>query len=169
MDFSLQPNPNIQELTLFFEHAFAQLAENDSEEFDPSDSQALFEWFDILAMEYYMLQDNAILIEARDEQKLVGAVCIGKQSPIFWPNGRKVEVIILAVHPDFRQKGMGKKLMKQAEIEAKGMGGKSIVVNTHHSLKKVHDLYKKLGYEEIGVLKEYYDNGDAVFLMKKLV
>ena len=168
MTYSLQTSPNIQELVLFLELAFSKLAEKDSVEFDTVDHQSLLEWFDILSMEYYMLQDNAILIEARDDGKLVGAICIGKQSPIFWPDGRKIELIILAVHPDFRQKGIGKKLIMQAEIEAKGMGGKSVVVNTHHALTQVQNLYKKLGYSEIGTLKDYYDNGDAVFLMKKL-
>ena len=164
-----QEKPNILELTALFEMVFNELDVNDQSRFDKDQNgQELSEWFDIQELNKYI--QHGRLIEARDIYgHLVGAIFIGKQNPLTWPDGHKVEVFILGVNPKFRGKGIGTNLIREAEKQAKEMGARKIIVNTHTSLEADQRYYKKLGYSSIGTLTNYYDNGSAVFYSKELV
>ncbi|MBU1868264.1 GNAT family N-acetyltransferase [Patescibacteria group bacterium] len=166
---SRQNNPNIAELTSMFKTAFDKLTADDQLRFDSDkNGQELFEWFDINQLREYF--QHGLLIEARDvNENLVGAIFVGKQNPLSWPDGNKVEIFILGVDPVARGKRIGSALVKEAEKQAKKNGAKKIIVNTHVSLKADQQFYKKLGYVPMGTLANYYDNGNAVFFCKVLV
>lgn len=163
MKITISKNFNQQELADFFELAFESLLEDpDNQEIH----QTLSEWFDIAQLDKFL--KHGVLIEARADDRLVGAVIAGKQHSLAWPDGRKIEIVILAVHPGFRQQGIASKLMVEVENYALEMQAKSLIVNTHVDMTEVQNFYKKLGFSEMGTLKNYYDNGDAVFLIKNL-
>jgi ribosomal protein S18 acetylase RimI-like enzyme len=168
MYISTQKNPNIQELTHLFETAFQCLIGNESEKFSDEQDQSLLEWFDVNEM-IHNLKEGGILLEARDDDNsLVGALFLSKQNPISWPDGKKAEIYIIATKPEARGKGIGKKLVLEAEDAARNMGAKAIIVNTHILMELVASFYEKNGYTKIGILKQYYENGDAVFFLKQL-
>lgn len=108
------------------------------------------------------------MILAEENGELIGGAIIGMQSPLSWPDGRKCELFILGVLPEFRKLGIGKSLLKKAEEIAKGMGAKSVIINTNALMKRTEKFYLDNGYQNIGMLKGYYGNGDAVFLLKVL-
>ncbi|MEW5805703.1 MAG: N-acetyltransferase [Patescibacteria group bacterium] len=162
--YQVQNKPNLKELERLFVAAFSQSP--DSDKFTPETDQILKEWLDLKELKKYL--PYGTLIEARCQKQLVGAVFIAKQNPITWPDGRKAEGFILAVLPKFRNRGIGKRLIKMQEIEAKKFGAKKIVINTHVLLKANQKLFQRMGYKKIGILKDYYDNGDAVFFSKDL-
>lgn len=165
ISYSSQPQPNPSELQKFFETVFAEIT--DSEAFSSEQSQSLAEWFSIEQMIAYLPYGQ--LIEARAEgDQLVGALFIGQQNPMTWPDGRKMELFILGVHPQFQHQGIAQQLMSLAEKYASEHGCKKTVVNTHRAMESVHAFYEKLGYTRIGVLSNYYDNGDAVFFQKNM-
>lgn len=143
---------------------------------DPADAQrfaetntgqSLSEWFSLDEMSKYLTKGS--LIEARDEKgQLVGAVFIGQQNPLSWPDGKKAELFILAVAGDQREQGIGTALIAQAEKVAKELGAQKIIVGAHVFQQKTHAFYLKLGYRDMGVLKDYYANGDARFFGKAI-
>lgn len=162
---STQENPSKEELHNFFEDVFAETT--DSANFSDDKSQKLDEWFSVDEMFLYL--PNGRLIEARlEDGLLVGCIFIGKQNPISWLDGKKMEIFILGVDKEYRGNNIAKQLIQKAEDFAASQGAQKIIVNTHIDMKNVHTIYKKLGYAEIGILKEYYDNGDAVFFQKLL-
>lgn len=164
MKIQINKHPNITELESFFEEVFDET--NDNQNFDESSSQSLKEWFDIEEFEKYL--HHGVLIEARDSDQLIGAIFIGKQHPLSWPDGKKVEVFILGVSQHFRQKKVGSQLLTEAEQAAKEMGAQTIIINSHVLLTTARKFYLRNGYSEIGILKNYYENGDAVFLTKRI-
>lgn len=166
-NLSLNPTPNAEVLSQLFEASFVCLIEEYGKE-SSGDHLALAEWFDVSQMIAMIKAGDARLVEARDGEELAGAVCVGKQSLINWQDGQKIEIFILAVHPNHRKKGLGKLLLVKAEEMARELGGRSIMVNTHHSMTAIQQFYLKQGYEEMGRLTDYYDNGDAVFFSKNL-
>ncbi len=154
---------NIPELTAFFEEVFNEIEDGDA--FSPEQDQSLADWFSVKEMEKY--SDYGTLIEERNEHgDLIGALFIGKQNPISWPDGNKMEIFILGVKKEERGKGIAKKIIEKAEQYAQGQGAKKILINTHILQDTVQAMYIKLGYEKMGVLQDYYDNGDAVFFGK---
>lgn len=161
-----QKSPNERELTLFFENAFDET--DSSAEFSEDQQQKLDEWFSVPEMIAYL--PHGVLIEARNEQQtLVGALFIGKQNPIFWNDGHKVEIVILAVSREYRHQGLAQRLMGEAEKAAQQLGGHKLIVNTHSAMATVHDFYLKQGFTKMGVLENYYENGSAVFFQKAVL
>ena len=72
------------------------------------------------------------------------------------------------------ERGMeyGEKLLKKMIIAAEVMGSKKIILEVRLSNKTAYQLYKKLGFEEIGIRKKYYrlpeGREDAYVLSKSL-
>jgi len=151
----------------FLIEVYANLDPQDSARFAKEQRQDLDEWFSLEEMLKYGVHGS--LIEARNnEGKLVGALYIGMDNPMTWPDGKKAEIFILGTLPTERGKGVGTKLMKEAEEVARKMDAKKIMVNTHVLMEADHRFYTHRGYVQMGVLKEYYGNGDAVFFSKNL-
>jgi ribosomal-protein-alanine N-acetyltransferase len=68
----------------------------------------------------------------------------------------EMEILNLAVHPDFRRNGLGAALLARAfEICTKRGISKSFL-DVKVSNGAAIDLYRKFGYEQVGVRKRYY-------------
>ena len=169
MEIRIQKDPNLQELRNLLIVAYDNLHPKDAARFSKEQDQSLDEWFSLKGIASYS-QDNGNLLEARDENgKLRGIAYVGKENPLSWPDGKKVKLFLLAVLPESRSQGLGQALIKESERVAKNMGAKMIIIDTHVLMEADHRLYRdKLGYETMGVLKDYYGNGDAIFFGKKL-
>jgi len=149
---------NKTELHDFFEEAF---------DYDGEDKQALNEWLSI--DELIKRKNEGALFLAYDESKIIGGCFITKQNPITYVDGKKLEILILAVLNKYRNQGIASTLLKLSEEYAIQVGAQKIILNTHIDEKGAQAFYTKQGYDNIGILKNYYSNGDAVFFQKVLV
>jgi len=156
----------IDELELLFTDCFNKLKDNDSEKFDDDNNQSFREWFGIDNLNDYL--KYAHIIVAEDDGKLVGGAIVGMQNPLSFPDGKKYELFILGVLPEYRNKGIGKMLISEVENVSRNAGALGIILNTHELMTSTQKFYTDLGYEIIGTLQKYYGNGNAVFFMKKL-
>ncbi len=88
---------------------------------------------------------------------LVGYVC-------FWIVENVVQLLNIAVHPNTRGRGLGYRLIK--EVIKKGMSGqgKQVWLEVRVSNQAARGLYKKVGFEEVGLRPRYYrdTNEDAI-------
>jgi len=167
MNIKIQLKPNLQELNDLFTVTFNNLHPKDSIHVPSFLIQRLDEWISIKELIKYYHYGK--LIEARnDSDKLVGALFVGQRNPILWPDGHVAEIFILGVLPEVRGQGIGSKLISEAEKQVKNIGGEGIIISTHILMEGVRYFYKKLGYQEIGILKNFYINGDSVFFKKNL-
>lgn len=163
--YSQSHDLNVTELHAFFEKVFSYIEDNNK--FSSDQEQRLDDWFSVEEMLKNILY--GALIEARNEDDiLIGAIYIAKQNPITWPDGKKMEIFILGVDPDYTRQGIAKELLYRAEQYAKEIGAKKIIINTHVLQEQVQSIYKHLGYKTIGILEDYYDNGNAIFFSKDL-
>ncbi|MDR1361132.1 MAG: ribosomal protein S18-alanine N-acetyltransferase [Rickettsiales bacterium] len=82
----------------------------------------------------------------------------------------EAELYHIAVHPDFRRGGIANSLLVCMENELKKQSVKKIFLEVRVSNKPAIELYKKNGYEQISVRKNYYyDNGEDAFVMSKII
>lgn len=76
----------------------------------------------------------------------------------------------IAVHPEFRNYGVGSSLMESLLEEAAGRGITALTLEVRKSNYNAQALYKKYGFKESGSRKAYYaDNReDAIVMWKRL-
>jgi len=98
------------------------------------------------------------------EEKGAVAGYIGSQTC-----GDESDVMNVAVHPDFRRKGIAEALVNALVAELKAIGSRCLTREVRASNAPAIALYEKMGFAEIGRRKNYYRNPreDALILRKE--
>ncbi|MCD6083963.1 MAG: ribosomal protein S18-alanine N-acetyltransferase [Desulfurococcales archaeon] len=76
-------------------------------------------------------------------------------------------IISLAVHPSYRGKGIGKKLLLTVEKIMKENGVHRIKLEVSINNKAALALYKSVGYKVVGMERSYYPDGSDAYVMFK--
>lgn len=72
----------------------------------------------------------------------------------------------VALHPDYRGKGMGKEILSYMIELAKQLGAAKMTLEVRKSNQIAQHMYRNLGFTVIGTRKNYYpDNGEDAILM----
>jgi len=81
----------------------------------------------------------------------------------------ETDMMNVAVHPDFRRKGIAEALINTLIGSLKEMGSHCLTLEVRASNLPAIALYEKLGFSEIGRRKNYYRNPreDALILRKE--
>jgi len=89
---------------------------------------------------------------------------------IFWKIGEEVQVNNIAVHPDFRRRGLGEALLRKVISWVKQQGAQYITLEVRQSNRAAQALYFKLGFKPVGIRRFYYSNPveDALVMMLDL-
>jgi ribosomal-protein-alanine N-acetyltransferase len=96
---------------------------------------------------------------AEIDAKLVGVI-------VAWLIVDEIHIATIATHPDFRRRGVARKLMAYALQNLKEEGAQSSFLEVRASNFAAQDMYRKFGYEETGVRPRYYkDNDEDALLM----
>jgi len=128
----------------------------------------------IEAIDKYISTSEIYLLEQDDKMIAVYAL---------WPlSKQQIEIKNIAVHEDYQGRGIGRFLLKDAENKAKERGYREIIIGTPDSAIKQLSIYKKAGFEEFSIKKDFFtlnypqpifEEGiqlkDMVMLRKKLI
>lgn len=77
------------------------------------------------------------------------------------------EIFMIAVHPDFQGKGLGKMLMDFCLKNLKEEDVKCVYLDVAVNNTKAIEFYRRYGFDIIYTRKEYYRDGTDAYLMKK--
>jgi len=71
------------------------------------------------------------------------------------------------VHPDYRQRGIGRELLKRVLDEARTLAVRKVYLDTSsdNSYARAVALYKRFGFREEGRLLDYYGHGEHYLVM----
>lgn len=77
----------------------------------------------------------------------------------------------IAVHHEFRGKGIGKVILKRSEEAIAGLGGRRIYIETSSTehYQSTRAFYLKCGYTQEAVLEDFYRPGDSKVIYCKAV
>lgn len=73
------------------------------------------------------------------------------------------ELLLVAVVPDYRGRGLGKALIRRAIEAARARRAERVFLETRDNNPAI-GLYRKIGFEPIGVRKDYYNASDGTKL-----
>ena len=104
----------------------------------------------------------SLWLVAMDGEKVAGYV--GSQSVL-----GETDMMNIAVHPDYRRQGIGERLVVQLVDALKAKGNHSLMLEVRVSNVPARNLYEKLGFQQVGLRKNYYRNPreDACILRKE--
>jgi GNAT superfamily N-acetyltransferase len=83
-----------------------------------------------------------------------------------WTWGQCCFVDKVWIHRAWRGHGLGTRLMRAAEAEARARGAEQIVLDTHSF--QAPDFYAKLGFERVGAFDDYPRGFQRIFMRKQL-
>lgn len=85
---------------------------------------------------------------------------------VTWTIYDEVHILNVAVHPEFRQSGLGEKLMTDCIEESSEKGLKYAILEVRITNTGAQKLYEKLGFKTIQVRRKYYsDTGEDAYVM----
>ena len=85
------------------------------------------------------------------DQKVVGYI-------LYWQIRDEVQITNIAIHPDFRGRGIGETVLKVILKEVRGKGATFVTLEVRSSNTPAISLYRKLGFKVLGMRKGYYRN-----------
>lgn len=82
----------------------------------------------------------------------------------------EVSLLNVAVDPAARGRGLGAVLLELMERRGRELGGQTVFLEVRRSNERGLALYRKAGFEQIGLRKGYYagNREDAIVLCKRL-
>ncbi len=84
----------------------------------------------------------------------------------YWLLGDEAQIMTIATHPDWRQRGLGEWLLLEMIAQARSQGAVSVTLEVRVSNHSARRLYTKSGFDEVGVRKRYYrDNQEDALIM----
>ncbi len=101
-------------------------------------------------------EDEHKYLLAKDENKVVGYIGIEKILD-------EVHIINMAVDPDYRQQGIGKRLMQHVLNDEE-----VFFLEVRVSNENAKKIYEKYGFKVINIRKGYYADGEDAFVMRRI-
>ena len=104
----------------------------------------------------------SLWLVAMEGEQVVGYV--GSQTVI-----DESDMMNIAVHPDFRRRGIAETLVAALEDALRDRGSRALTLEVRTSNAPAIALYEKLGFRQVGLRKNYYRNPreDALILRKE--
>ncbi|MCL6614876.1 MAG: ribosomal protein S18-alanine N-acetyltransferase [Firmicutes bacterium] len=111
---------------------------------------------------YELLENQrAVYLVAKEDERVVGYIGM-------WVIFDEGHITNLAVHPDFRRRGIGALLLSELIAEAKTRGVSHLTLEVRQSNLGAQLLYAKHGFVTRGVRRRYYrDNDEDALIMWK--
>jgi [ribosomal protein S18]-alanine N-acetyltransferase len=85
----------------------------------------------------------------------------------FWRVEDEAHLVNLAVHPKYRTKGYGRKILDFLTAVMAKQGLKKILLEVRKSNHMALGLYGSCGFKAVGLREKYYDNSEDALLMEK--
>ena len=116
--------------------------------------------------------EEAFRIELRNAAARCRVACCGGRIAGFlvvWRILDEAQVAELGVHPDFRRRGLGRRLASEALEEARARGCSAATLEVREGNEAARRLYESLGFVTVGRRPKYYEGReDAILMDKKL-
>ena len=94
------------------------------------------------------------------EGRIAGYIAVMDTSP------SESKIVSFAIKKELRGRGLGKTLLTYTLNEVRKRGKMSVLLEVRVSNKIAQSLYKKMGFREMGIIPNYYHDGEDALLMR---
>jgi ribosomal protein S18 acetylase RimI-like enzyme len=108
----------------------------------------------------YLIRYSASLVACEPEKKVLGFI-------MGYTSGNAGAVYTLDVHPSYRRKGIGSELLLSLEEMLAHLGAQAIRLEAALDKPGALELYRKAGYQERELVRNYYGRGNHAVRMWK--
>lgn len=113
---------------------------------------------------YLIVRSKGAFYVVQEEDRLIAYVSL-----LFHEGTRYLRVYSIAVHPDFRGKSLGQRLMEQTARVACEYKAEKITLEVKESNTPAIGLYMKNGFIPAGIKPCYYHDGSDAIYMQRLI
>lgn len=108
-------------------------------------------------------RDQARYFVAEEGEKIAGYMG-------YWEAPQEAHIINLAVAPDFRNQGLGERMMDYCLEFARKKGAALATLEVRESNEAAKRLYGKCGFKVVAIRKKYYSDNqeDAIVMIKQM-
>ncbi len=122
-------------------------------------------WSEVVFRDELAHPDSVVLVW-RDAGRVVGTI-VYRVVP--GEAGVEIDLHQVAVHPDTRRAGLGRRLVEHLITDARARGATRVTLEVRRDNIAAHALYARLGFERLAVRRGYYADGeDALILARGL-
>lgn len=114
---------------------------------------------------YMLTAYNAIGLAAKVNDETAGFVIAQVDIRRNVPFGH---ILTVDVAPAYRRMGIAQKLLREVETRLREYGIRECRLEVREDNLAALSLYRKIGYEKVGILERYYGDADGVYLKKTL-
>ncbi len=79
--------------------------------------------------------------------------------------GDRLEVMDIAVRDDRRHEGIGSRLLARLAYDGQTLGASEITLEVHVGNESARGLYESVGFEQVGLRRDYYGPGNDALVM----
>ncbi len=113
---------------------------------------------------YFITDDRFISLVAEESQVVVGMAVAELEEK----EAKRVgHIWTVEVLPPYRRKGIATRLLREVEERLRRRGAVECYLEVRTDNEAAIRLYEKLGYERVGVMRDYYGPGRHAYLMVK--
>ena len=97
----------------------------------------------------------------------VGGKIVGYAGAIYCFN--QADIALVAVKPEFRRQGVAQKLISQLEEWLLQKKVNEVFLEVRVSNTPARELYKRIGFNEVGIRRKYYEDAEDAIVMLKVI
>jgi len=88
----------------------------------------------------------------------------------YWNSKKEIQILNVAVHPDYRRRGVGERLIRRVIQTGAEADAEQLWLEVRTSNRPAQNLYRKLGFFEVGRRPHYYrDTGEDAIVMNLII
>jgi len=112
-------------------------------------------------------QDYLVYVAESTDSRICGYMCFGP-TPL---TAGTYDLYWIAVHPEFQNQGVGKKLLAFLEQEITRLRGRLIIIETSSQKKyaPTQAFYLRSGYQLAAQIRDFYQPGDDRIIYSKYI
>lgn len=95
-----------------------------------------------------------------------GAVLAGYGG--YWLAGDEASIVNMAVHPQYRSRGVGRRILSFLLDDARARGARTAVLDVRKNNTPARCLYESSGFHVCGERARYYGSEDAILMTRDL-